>query len=90
MHVLVEVKQSAVELDRGVNVIDDVADAHAGHQNAPRTLAESFLPHLASSGALPPSRDSNTESGGGPGCCFGRKAVARSSLLLRMETSSPF
>ena len=32
MHVLVKAEPPAVELDRGVDVVHDVADAHCGHE----------------------------------------------------------
>jgi hypothetical protein len=34
MHLLAEAKLAGVEGDRGVDVIDDVADAHGGHRRS--------------------------------------------------------
>jgi hypothetical protein len=35
VHVLVEAEISTVEVNRGIDIIDDVADAHFGHVASP-------------------------------------------------------
>ena len=43
MHDLVEAELAAVEVDRGVDVVDDVADADCGHGGPPRSLAAACI-----------------------------------------------
>jgi hypothetical protein len=38
MHLFAEAQLLAVEGDRGIDVVDDVADAHGGHRCPPRIL----------------------------------------------------
>jgi hypothetical protein len=39
MHLFAEAELLTVEGDRGIDVVDDVADAHGGHRCPPRILS---------------------------------------------------
>jgi len=40
MHVLVEAELPAIEVDRCVDVVDDIADAYLGHMSTPVGLGQ--------------------------------------------------